>query len=162
MGLKRLIQLAVLLAAVVCPLGAALAESPPVPRMVSLRADEVNVRSGPSLQYPVMWVFRRKLMPVEIVAEYDHWRKIRDWEGAEGWVHRAMLTGVRSVVTLDEVLTMRQDPSDDAPAVARLKQGIVARVSECGKVWCYVSTHGYDGWIKRVSTWGLYPSETID
>ena len=79
-----------------------------VQRFVSLRADEVNVRAGPGVRYPVKWVFVRKLMPVEVIAEFDTWRKIRDWEGAEGWVHRAMLSGRRSIVVTGKVATLRR------------------------------------------------------
>lgn len=144
------------------PIGVGYAQNLPVPRMVSLRADEVNVRSGPDLDHPIMWVFKRRYMPVEIVAEFEVWRKIRDWEGAEGWVHRAMLTGSRSVVVRDETLTMRRDSTDHAPAVARLAQGMVARVEQCDPTWCEVTVRGYEGWIPREGTWGLYPDEVID
>src|SRR5437660_12925684 len=70
----------------------------PLPRFASLRSDEVNVRTGPGTRYPVDWVFKRKGMPVEIVAEYENWRKIRDWQGASGWVHQSLLTGKRGFI----------------------------------------------------------------
>ncbi|HKH69397.1 MAG TPA: SH3 domain-containing protein, partial [Reyranella sp.] len=63
----------------------------PIPRFASLRSDEVNVRTGPGPRYPIDWVFKRKAMPVEIVAEFENWRKIRDWQGASGWVHQSLL-----------------------------------------------------------------------
>lgn len=144
------------------PIDMALAQNLPLPRMVSLRADEVNVRSGPDLDHPIMWVFKRRAMPVEIVAEFEVWRKIRDWEGAEGWVHRAMLSGSRSLIIQDEMLTMRQDATDHAPAVARLARGMVVHVDHCGPDWCEVEVRGYEGWIPRIGTWGLYPNEVID
>lgn len=144
------------------PIGASMAQNLPVPRMVSLRANEVNVRSGPDLDHPIMWVFKRKYMPVEIVAEFEVWRKIRDWEGAEGWVHRAMLTGSRSLIVKDDIVTMRRDAADHAPAVARLAQGMVARIEQCETEWCQVTVGSYEGWLPRRGIWGLYPEELID
>lgn len=130
--------------------------------MVSLRAEEVNVRSGPGIRYPVQWVFQRKYMPVEVIAEYDTWRKIRDWEGAEGWVHRAMLSSQRSIIVIGDQATMRRQDKDKSPAVARLAQGMVAKVEECQRAWCYVNILGYSGWIYRQGVWGLYPEETLE
>ena len=89
-------------------------------RFVSLRSNEVNVRVGPGVRYPIKWKFRQKLIPVEVVQEYDTWRKIRDWEGAEGWVHKAMLWNRRSIIVTGRGVTLRRRSSDDAPAVARL------------------------------------------
>lgn len=144
------------------PIVVAAAKSLPVPRMVSLRADEVNVRAGPGVRYPVKWVFQRKDMPVEIIAEYDTWRKIRDWEGAEGWIHRAMVTGRRTILVTDQEITLRRTASDEAPAVARLGQGMVARIEECGTAWCFMTIKGYEGWALRQGFWGLYPEELIE
>ena len=138
------------------------AASLPVPRMVSLRADEVNVRSGPGVRYPVKWVFQRRDMPVEIIAEYDTWRKIRDWEGAEGWVHRAMVTGRRTIIVQDREVTLRRGATDESPAVARLGQGMVARAEECGPNWCYLTVQGYEGWARRGGLWGIYPDEILE
>lgn len=130
-----------------------------LPRFVSLRADEVNVRAGPGVRYPVKWVFVRRHLPVEITAEYETWRKVRDSTGAEGWVHRAMLLGRRNVLVIDKQVTMRRQPQDDSPAIARLNPGIVARLEKCGAIWCNVSVQGYDGWLRRAGVWGLYPDE---
>lgn len=144
------------------PIGVGHSQNLPVPRMVSLRADEVNVRSGPDLDHPIMWVFKRRHMPVEIVAEFDVWRKVRDWEGAEGWVHRAMLSGSRSVIVTGDLVTMRRDSNEQSPAVARLAQGMVARIEQCEPAWCEVTVRDYEGWIPRTGIWGLYPDEVIE
>lgn len=126
-----------------------------IPRMVSLAADEVNVRTGPGIRFPVKWVFKREGMPVEVLAEYETWRKIRDWEGAEGWVHRAMLSGRATVLVIRPEVTLRRDPEETAPAVARLAEGMTARVEGCEAGWCRVEVRGYDGWLKRDGIWGL-------
>jgi SH3-like domain-containing protein len=132
-----------------------------VPRYVSLRADEVNVRTGPGVRYPVKWVFVRKFMPVKIIADYDTWRKIRDWEGAEGWVHRTMLSSRRHVITVGGISTLRQGPTEKTRAVAKLENGVVAEVAACDAVWCKLSVGGYEGWLKRESLWGLKRGETV-
>ena len=132
-----------------------------VPRYVSLRADEVNVRTGPGVRYPVKWVFVRKFMPVEVIADYNTWRKIRDWEGAEGWVHRAMLSSRRHVITVGGISTLRQSPTEKSRAVAKLENGVVAEVAACDEGWCKLSVGGYKGWLKRASLWGLKRGETV-
>ena len=131
------------------------------PRFVSLRADEVNVRTGPGVRYPVKWVFVRKFMPVKVIADYDTWRKVRDWEGAEGWIHRAMISGKRHVITIGGLSTLRQSPSVTSRAVAKLENGIVAKISLCEVVWCKLSVGGYGGWLERKSLWGLKTGEVI-
>lgn len=133
-----------------------------LPRLVSIRVDEVNVRTGPGLRYPVSWVFQRRHMPVEIVAEYENWRRIRDWEGSEGWVHRSMLSSERSLLVLKDTMTIRRDRADTAAAVARLAPGMVVTASACDSEWCRVTADGYRGWLRRDGTWGLYPGETFD
>lgn len=131
-------------------------------RFVSLRSDEVNVRVGPGVRYPVKWVFRQKAIPVEIVQEYDTWRKIRDWEGAEGWVHRAMLSSKRSIIVTGRTTTMRRRSSDEAPAVARLGRGMVARLDKCTPTWCRVEVDGYEGWVRRGGLWGVRKNEVLN
>ena len=130
-------------------------------RFVSLRSDEVNVRVGPGVRYPIKWKFRQKLIPVEIVQEYDAWRKIRDWEGAEGWVHRAMLSNRRSIIVTGRMVTLRRRSSDEAPAVARLGRGMVAELGKCTPAWCRVEVDNYEGWVRREGFWGLRKVEIL-
>jgi SH3-like domain-containing protein len=117
------------------------------------------VRAGPGVRYPVKWVFVQRNLPVEITAEYETWRKVRDSTGAEGWVHRAMLFGRRNVLVIDKQATMRRQPQDDSPAIARLNPGMVVRLEKCGAIWCNVSVQGYEGWLRRAEVWGLYLDE---
>jgi SH3-like domain-containing protein len=132
-----------------------------ITRFASLRADDVNVRAGPGVRYPVKWKFVQRNMPVQVIAEYDTWRKIRDWEGAEGWVHRAMLSSKRSLIMTGQGQTMRKDATDDSAAVARLAPGYVVTVSRCRFDWCEVDASGYEGWIKRDGVWGMFPGEKL-
>jgi len=133
-----------------------------VPRFVTLRADEVNLRTGPGERYPIEWVYTRKGLPVEVVAEYDVWRKIRDSEGTEGWVHQRMITAARSVVVTGAMRTLRGDPDANAAPVARAEAGVVARLLECRGQWCRLETHGIKGWLQRDEVWGVFPDETVE
>lgn len=134
----------------------------PLPRFVTLRSAEINVRTGPSTTYPVEWVFVRKEMPVEIIQEFDTWRRIRDWEGSEGWVHQSMLSGKRGLVVMGDVRTLREEPRPEAPVVARAKPGVMGSLHKCQGEWCEVELKGYKGWMLRAEFWGAYPGEKVD
>jgi SH3-like domain-containing protein len=136
-------------------------KSLPVPRFVTLRSDKVNVRTGPGEQYPIDWVFTRKDMPVEIVAEFNHWHRIRDVEGTEGWVQERMVTGKRAVIVRGQQRALRERPSGEAAIVARAEPGVIARLLECQQGWCRVEASGVNGWLKREEIWGVYPGEVI-
>src|SRR6266850_3597962 len=112
----------------------------PLPRFASLRSDEVNVRTGPGSRYPVDWVFKRKAMPVEIVAEYENWRKIRDWQGASGWVHQSLLTGKRSFLIASKAASLHKTPSASAEVVAKLEPEVLGEIRSCSGEWCRVKT----------------------
>ncbi|MGQ9368158.1 SH3 domain-containing protein [Azospirillum sp. ST 5-10] len=134
----------------------------PVPRFVTLRSDEVNVRTGPGVRYPVEWVFVRRGMPVEITAEFDTWRRIRDWEGSEGWVHQSLLSGRRGVVVLGGTRTLRAEPSPAAAAVATAEPGVMGTLERCTGPWCEVELKGYKGWMQRTEMWGVYADEKVE
>jgi SH3-like domain-containing protein len=126
----------------------------PLPRYASLRADQVNLRTGPGVRYPVDWVFVRRDLPVEIVAEFDTWRKVRDWQGTEGWVHQSMLSGRRTVIVVNGTRALRARPQADAPLVARVEERVVGRLMRCEGGWCRVEFSGIRGWLPRGQFWG--------
>lgn len=134
----------------------------PVPRYVAIRSNEVNARTGPSTQYPIQWVFSRRGMPVEVTAEFDTWRRIRDSEGAEGWVMQGMLTAKRSVMVSGEIRTLRREPSASARPVARAEPGVIAKLLRCRDDWCEVDGGDYRGWLKRSEVWGVYATERLE
>jgi len=136
----------------------------PLPRFASLRSDEVNVRTGPGSRYPVDWVFKRKSMPVEIVAEYENWRKIRDWQGASGWVHQSLLTGKRSFIVPAKTASLYKTPATSAEVVAKLEPEVMGEIRSCSGDWCRVrvSNGGVSGWLERTAFWGVYKSEPIN
>ena len=133
-----------------------------VPRFASLRADAVNLRTGPGERYPVEWIYQRKGLPVEVTAQSDVWRRVRDPDGTEGWVHERMLTSSRSIVVTGAPRTLRSEPDAAAHAVARAEPGVIARLLECKGAWCRVETQGIKGWLPRAEFWGVYPDETVE
>ena len=132
-----------------------------LPRFVSLRSDQVNVRVGPGENYPIEWVLTRKEMPVEILKEFENWRMIRDWQGTEGWVHERMLTGKRAVVVKGGIRTLHRQPDPASPPVARAQPGVMARLLECRGDWCRIDAADHAGWVQRGDLWGVYPDEVV-
>ena len=130
-----------------------------LPRMVSLGAKRVYLRVGPDKTYRVLLEFCKEGLPVEIFLEYDSWRKIRDHEGSEGWVHKSMLSGKRSTLFLKGTHALRKSPEDEAPVVAHVEGGVVGKLGQYNKQWCQVEVKGYKGWVQRKAVWGLYPQE---
>lgn len=134
----------------------------PLPRFASLRAAEVFMRAGPGTRYPVEWIYRRRGLPVQIIAEFDAWRKVRDWNGTVGWVHRAMLAGRRTAITIADDTVLRRAPEAGAPALARVEPGVVARLMACSGAWCRIEARGVKGWAPRTTIWGATPNEKFD
>jgi SH3-like domain-containing protein len=131
------------------------------PHFASLRAEKVNLRSGPSEDFPIQWVFSRRGLPVEILAAFDIWRKVRTFDGTEGWVHQQMLTGRRSALITGTIRNLHRDPDPASSIVAQLEPGVVAAMSHCNPDWCELKAGGYKGWLKRDELWGLEPDEVI-
>jgi len=138
----------------------------PVPRFVSLKSDHVNVRGGPTKDNDVSWIYTKTGLPVEITAEFENWRRIRDSEGSEGWVYHSLLSGKRTAVVTTkskDELAQLHDRADDSSAIAaQLEAGVVANVRRCSGTWCRISGAGFDGWIEQERLWGVYPDEKVD
>ncbi len=138
----------------------------PIPRFVSLKSDRVNVRIGPSRDYEIAWTFVRSGLPVEIIQEFDNWRRIRDWEGAEGWVFHSLLSGRRTALVKpweeSGNVPIRVTPNSNAPIVAELEPNVLAGVSECEAGWCKVSGSDWAGWIDQSRLFGIYPDESFN
>ena len=138
----------------------------PLPRFVTLKAGKVNVRKGPSSDHAVAWVFQRKGLPVEITAEFENWRKVRDSDGGEGWILQSMLSGKRNALIADwtkgKAIFLRDDGSDKAAAIVQLSAGVVGEIQSCNGLWCYVATADYAGYAKQSELWGVYPGEIVD
>jgi SH3-like domain-containing protein len=138
----------------------------PLPRFVSLKANKVNVRKGPSSEHSVAWVYQQKGLPVEIIAESDNWRKIRDSDGSEGWILQSMLAGKRHAVVADwakeKHVYLLAGSSDQSGVVALLAPGALTKVQSCDGDWCYLTTLDYEGYAKQTDLWGVYPGEKVD
>jgi SH3-like domain-containing protein len=133
----------------------------PVPRFVSLGADQVNLRFGPGREYPISWVLERKGLPVEIIAEFDTWRKVRLHDDDEGWVHSSLLSSRRTLVIKDDIAELRRTPADDARVVLRAEPGVLGDLLDCEEDWCRVEIEGRRGWLRREAFWGVLPGETL-
>ncbi len=135
----------------------------PMPRFVSLKSDQVNVRVGPGPDYPISWTYVRFGLPVEIIAEYDNWRRVRDANGNEGWVLSTLLSGDRWIIVLitndGTNLPVRSDPSEAAQIVAYLQPGVLAAVERCRNGWCRLVDGRFTGWVTQTGLWGVYPGE---
>jgi SH3-like domain-containing protein len=138
----------------------------PIPRYVSLKADKVNVRGGPSRDHDVTWVFTRVGIPVEITAESDNWRRIRDAEGAEGWVFHSLLSGRRTALVSPSAKTdsfpLYERAGGGGRVLAQLQARVLATVRRCDGKWCRVFGDGFDGFIEQHLLWGVYPNEVIE
>ncbi|MEO1198357.1 MAG: SH3 domain-containing protein [Pseudomonadota bacterium] len=138
----------------------------PLPRFVSLKSSPVNVRSGPGRDHDIAWQFTLPGWPVEITAEFDNWRRIRDSEGAEGWVFHALLTGERTALVLpwseDGTATLHRGPEATSDAVAYLESGVLISIDTCESGWCSVRVNRHRGFVDQGLLWGVYPDERVD
>ena len=137
----------------------------PLPRFASLSAGKVYVRTGPGKNYPVRWEYSKRGLPVEIILEFDHWRKIKDSQGEGGWVHRALLSGKRNALILkggdNNIIPLYRTADADSAMVARAQSGAIVGISTCEIAWCEVSGAGYSGYLEKKFLWGVYPNEEI-
>lgn len=138
----------------------------PMPRFVSLKADSVNLREGPNRDHPVKWIFKRAGLPVEITAEFEQWRRIRNSEGTEGWVLQNLLSGRRTVLVApwskEKSISLFEHPDAGSPVVAKLQPRVLAAVHDCSRNWCRLKNDKFDGYIQEDKLWGVYPRETVE
>ena len=138
----------------------------PLPRFVSLKSGKVNLRIGPGLSYPVDWLYLKSGVPMEIIQEYDNWRRVRDADGAEGWINQSLLSGRRTAIAApwqrgqEGELLLRAKPDTTSRIVAKLEPGVIGTVKTCNGTWCEMDFAGNVGWISQTQIWGAYPGET--
>jgi SH3-like domain-containing protein len=158
--------LALLLAAGPAKAGSDTTASLPVPRFVSIKADRVNVRGGPDKDHDVSYIYTRVGWPVEITAEFEDWRRIRDSDGTEGWVYHSLLSGKRTAVvqmkSKTDLAQLYAKPDNTSAVTARLQVGVLSTVKHCTGTWCEISGDGFEGWVQQNELWGVYPNEKID
>lgn len=171
LGFSGLLRLAGSLATALTP---ALAAEPmttgtatglPIPRYVSLKPSDTPMREGPSKEHRIKWVFKREGLPVEITAEFENWRRVRDVEGTEGWVYHSRLSSRRTALVApwskEPTLPLQAGDNDGSGVVARLQPSVLATVEGCNGRWCRISGEGYRGWMKQEQLWGVYPGEAV-
>lgn len=142
----------------------------PLPRFVSLKADRVNLRTGPGTEYPTTWVYRRAGLPLEVLGEFEAWRQVRDAEGATGWILQSLLSGRRTAlvapwdVKSDEAapqIPIRLSDSESSRAVVMVEAGVIANVHTCDSRWCRVTVDRYRGYVPQKQLWGVYENEIV-
>lgn len=136
-----------------------------LPRFASLRSDHINARSGPGARYPIEWVYMQKMAPVQIVAEFELWRKIKDWQGSESWMHKSMLTGKRTV----KVITPGENkiynkPNYQSEVLAKVEDEVVGEVVKCpaDSAFCLIKFDSIEGWMPKTNLFGVFSDEIID
>ncbi len=127
----------------------------PIPRFVSTKSDRVNVRIGPGRDYSINWVYRRKGLPLKVIAEYDNWRKVEDFEGEGGWVHSRLISGNRFIIFLSETSNLKRKANEKSPNLAIIERGVIAKLLSTSPSWCKVSVNGFSGWVLRSRVWGV-------
>ena len=131
----------------------------PIPRFVSLKAEEGNARRGPSLSHRIDWVFQRRNMPLRVTGEHGHWRRVQDRDGQGGWVHYSLISGARHVIVENDMTPLNVKPDQSSPVNAYVESGVVARLGKCDLDWCRVSAKGAKGWVPKKVLWGVLPEE---
>ena len=140
----------------------------PLPRFVSLKASRVNLRIGPGRNYSVDWMYLKAGLPMEIVQEYDNWRRVRDAEGTEGWINQSLLSGNRTAITApwqkgkSTLIPLLAEPAESARVVARLEPGVIGAIEACNGQWCEMRVGKYEGWVSQALIWGAYPGERVE
>lgn len=164
MPIRRLLipalALVLALGAGLLPVMAGAAEGAFVPHFVSLRHETVNVRAGPGTRYPIAWVFKRKHLPVEALAEFDSWYKVRYADGDQGWIHRRLLSSQRTAIVMGKAAqNLYREPDAGSPLMLVAEPGVQGQLLACKGAWCRMEVERLRGWIPRAVLWGVYPHE---
>jgi SH3-like domain-containing protein len=142
----------------------------PLPRFVSLKSDRVNMRSGPGVEYPTLWVYRRVGLPLEVIKEFEGWRQVRDSEGATGWVMQSLLSGRRTAQVMPweikanqtpPLVALRSDDRESSAPIAEIEAGVIANITSCDGRWCNIAIGDVRGYVQQNKLWGVYSNETV-
>lgn len=134
----------------------------PLPRYVSLKASVANIRRGPGENYPIDWVLVRSGTPLQITAEYGDWLRVRDEDGAGGWIYKKLLIGNRTVVITGQRIALHETPSDTSRTTALAEKGVIAALKSCERTWCEIKAEGHTGWVQKTDIWGVGAAELRD
>lgn len=134
----------------------------PLPRFVSLKASEGNARRGPDQSHRIDWVYQRRDLPLRVTAEYEHWRRVEDSDGLGGWMHYALLSGLRTALVQTDMAQLHQQPNVNSAPTALLERGVIARIRECQPDWCRLEIDGARGWSEKRHLWGVEPDDVFN
>ena len=161
--MRRLLTFALALAVSLLPAVAGRADGAFVPHFVSLRHETVNVRAGPGTRYPIAWVFKRQNLPVEALAEFDSWYKVRYADGDQGWIHRRLLSSQRTAIVMARTpQSLYRDPDPNSTLMLVAEPGVQGTLLACKGAWCRLEIERLKGWVAREVLWGVYPHEEFD
>lgn len=147
----------------------------PLPRFISLKFAETNLRKGPNPKYPITWTYKIKNYPMEVTAEFENWRRLRDADGSEGWVHETLINGSRNVLILTNdymqpnpeyerrtrELVLFRYPDENSYPMLRVELGVMGKLKSCDQQWCKVKVENTTAWVRKINLWGVYPEEII-
>jgi SH3-like domain-containing protein len=139
----------------------------PLPRFVSLKPARVNSRVGPGANYSVVWMYTKAGLPMEVIQEFDTWRRVRDADGSEGWINQSMLSGKRTAIVSpwqrgkDARINLLNSPENDARVIAIIEPGAMGSIKSCNGQWCEMTFEGHTGWLAQSLVWGAYPGERV-
>jgi SH3-like domain-containing protein len=134
----------------------------PVPRYVTLKFDEANLRAGPGREYPVLWQYRQAGLPLRVDAEFGIWRKVIDHDGTAGWMHGSVLSLRRMALVQKSMAKIHANPDEKSNVIALAERLALMELQSCPKTWCHVANNDVRGWIKRQAVWGLLETESLD
>ena len=134
----------------------------PVPRYVTLKFDEANLRAGPGREYPVLWQYRKAGLPLLVDAEFGIWRKVIDHDGTAGWMHGSVLSLRRMALVQKNMAKIHANPDETSNVIALAERLALMELQSCPKTWCRVANNDVRGWIKRQAVWGLLETESLD
>lgn len=134
----------------------------PTPRWASIGSGEANMRAGPGETYPVIWTYKRKGLPVEVVREWGIWRQVRDPDGDSGWMNKNLLSGKRTAMVRGKTVNLYARAEFSSPRVWRAEPGVVGEIQVCDEGWCRISVGGRSGYLLAVDLWGVYKGETVE
>lgn len=134
----------------------------PIPRFVSLKTSEGNVRRGPSLRHRIDWVFKHRGMPLKVTGEFGHWRQVQDLDGVGGWMHYSLLSGARTAIIQTDLSPLYSRADGESQINAYLEVGVITRIETCGALWCRVKADGIRGWTDKGNLWGVGHEEVIE
>ena len=130
-----------------------------IPRFETLKFNEVRLRKGPSRDHPIDWVYKLKGLPLKIISEFDDWRKVEDFDGVNGWIHRSQLSRKRVVQVISSNSEIKSKPNNDSNIIALAETGVLLNLERCDEIWCRISKQNINGWILRDNIFGILENE---